>query len=207
MKENKYITYPEIHSDYCKFIKTCEDFLHFTSSKRLQKEKIKEIEAEIFKIKQYKSYFISQKIEEQANQLFHMQCMLNSVKSILSFWIEVKNSNFEKAWHLLIDAQEYINLALKINDYQGVRFIEELLVSIESSIFPRSLSYLSRGCITTIGKCSVCNNNFNLCNHIENEIYMGKLCQRIEKKIIEYNHTAIVKNPRDRRCVIAEYSE
>jgi hypothetical protein len=194
MKESNHIILPQIHSNYCKFLDTCINLLYFTSLKRLQKEKIKEIESEILKIKQYKNYAISQKVENEANQLFQMQCILNAVKSILSLWIEVKDSNFGKAWNLLID------------DYEGIRFIEALLISIENSIFP-SFSYLSRSCITTIGNCSICKDDFNLCNHIENEIYMGKLCQRTDKKIIECDHLAIVENPKDRRCIITEYSD
>lgn len=207
MKEDNYITFPQICSNYCNFIDSCGALLYFTSSKRRQENKVKEIDAEISKIKQYKGYAISQKAEEEANQFFHMQCMLNAIKSILSLWIEVKDSNYRKAWDVLIDGQEYIKVALKINDYEGVRFIEELLINIEKSIFPRTPLYLSSGHIETIGKCSICKNNFNLCDHIENKIYMGQLCQRIEKKIIKCDHVALVKNPKDRKCIITERSD
>lgn len=36
---------------------------------------------------------------------------------------------------------------------------------------------------------------------------MGRLCQRIDRKIVRFDHFALVKNPRDRRCIFTKISE
>lgn len=56
--------------------------------------------------------------------------------------------------------------------------------------------------VETIGQCSICRSGFNECEHIEGYIYMGRLCRRINRKPIKIDHSAIVENPCDKRCII-----
>ncbi len=60
-------------------------------------------------------------------------------------------------------------------------------------------------CPSSIGNCSICNKSFYECNHIENNIYCGKLCYRKNISNIKGNHVALVENPRDRRCIVTNY--
>lgn len=203
----RYLSFPEIQSAYCDFIDDCSTLIHYTSAKSLQERKIQEIEQEIYKVKHYKAQFISAREEDFANELFHMQCMLNAVRCILCMWMEIKNSNFSEAWFRLIDAQEYIDVALMIRDYEGVRLIEKFLLKVEDTIFPRRSLYISRGTIETIGQCSICSANFFLCDHLENKVYMGKLCRRVERRIVEWNHVALVKSPKDKRCIVTHIED
>ena len=46
-----------------------------------------------------------------------------------------------------------------------------------------------------------------MCDHVENEIYMGQLCRRIDREIVRTDHFSLVENPRDRRCVITKMSD
>jgi hypothetical protein len=203
---DKSFTFQEIHSKFCDFIDECSTVIHYSVSKDIQERKISDIEKEIQIIKQYKYQAISQKHEEPANQFFHMQCVLNTLRSILLMWIEVKNTNYSKAWSYLIDAQEYIHVASIIVDYPGISFLENFLLHVEDVIFPSRSMYMSLGHTETIGDCSICNLKFSFCDHIENQIYMGQLCRRVNRKIVEANHIALVKNPRDRRCIITQTS-
>lgn len=205
MSSQKFL-FETIAENYCQFIDSCGKFICFTVSKKIQSKKATECEKYIKVIKLYKQQAIKNKIEEHANELFHMQCMINATRSFLLMWIALKENEFNKAWSRLIDAQEYVSIALKIHDYEGVYNLENLLKSAEESIFP-SMSYNSLGIIETIGKCSICLDSFSLCNHIENHIYMGCLCQRIDREIIKVDHTALVKNSRDRRCIITKISD
>ena len=201
------ICFQEIKEIYEKFIDSCAKFNFFTRSIEKQKEKISECIQYINLIKAYKAQAIERNSELQANHFFHMQCMMNAIKSSLEMWVNIKEHNFARAWCLLIDAQEYIEVALKVADYEGVRNLESRLTSIEHSIFPDWALYNSPGHTETIGKCSVCHKSFVLCDHIENQVYMGKLCQRVDRKIIETNHVAIVKKPQDRRCIITKLTD
>ncbi|MFV2058660.1 MAG: hypothetical protein ACC707_19530 [Thiohalomonadales bacterium] len=77
---------------------------------------------------------------------------------------------------------------------------------MEIALFPGWALYNSPGHTETIGKCSICGSAFTKCEHIENNIYMGQLCLRIDRKLIEADHSALVKNPKDRRCIMTKVS-
>ena len=95
---------------------------------------------------------------------------------------------------------------MKIAQFEGLDNLESHLKSIEKAIFPGWAIYNSVGMLETCGKCSVCLESFNKCNHLEGAVYMGKLCRRIDKSIIKIDHSAFVKNPLDRRCIFTEIS-
>ncbi len=203
----KEITIEEIHSNYCDFIDSCGKFNFYTRSKITQETKISECSQYIQLIKSYKNQAIEKGDEKVANKIFHMQCMINATKSFLLMWVKLKEDEFNKSWSYLIDAQEYVSIALRIEDYEGVRNLEVRLKGAEDSIFPGWSIYNSPGFVETIGKCSICNEPFSKCDHIENTIYMGRMCHRIDRKIINVDHFAFVENPRDRRCIITKISD
>lgn len=200
------MTFDDIKTEYDNFIDSCAKFNFFTRSERIQKEKISECEKYIQLIKSYKVQAIHNNNERVANLLFHFQCMLNAMLSSLKVWVALKSVDYHSAWSNLIDAQEYIEVALKIADYEGIRSMENQLKAMEVALFPGWALYNSPGYTETIGKCSICGNAFTKCEHIENYIYMGQLCQRVDRKPLEVDHSALVKNPKDRRCIVTKVS-
>lgn len=205
MKSNS-ITFEKIHDDYCGFIDSCHKFNCFTRSQIFQKEKIVECEQHILYVKSFRYQAKEKENEYEANHFFHMQCMINAMRSSLLMWVELKADNFNKAWNHLIDAQDYTGIALKVSDYEGVRNLEKKLICAEKSLFPGWAMYNSPGFTETIGDCSICKKKFTTCIHIEGNIYCGSLCYRINRKIIDVDHSALVKHPKDKRCVITEIS-
>ncbi|HCD14118.1 MULTISPECIES: hypothetical protein [Gammaproteobacteria] len=203
----KRVSYDEIHEAYCEFIDSCGKFSFYTRSIETQRQKVAECDNYLVAIKQYKSQAIEKNNEPVANQFFHMQCMIHALRSSLLMWIELKECSFENAWTHLVDAQEYTAIALRLNDYEGVRNLEARLKGAEQSLFPGWKIYNSPGFVETVGKCSVCHAPFSECDHVENEIYMGSLCQRIDRNIVRVDHFAFVENPRDRRCIITKTSD
>lgn len=160
-------------------------------------EKFKEI------IKFRKHQFIEQKNEFFANMFFHFQCVLNAIRSNLELWILIKDQKYYEAWVKLVDAQEYLEVALRIDgDHYGINDLFDVLQQIERLIFPGWPLYNSCGFIERGGKCSICNEKFGNCEHLEGIVYMGRLCQRINREFVRFDHSALVKNPYDRRCII-----
>lgn len=202
-----FLTFDEIHKDYCDFIDSCSKFNVYTRSVDVQTDKIKECEKYLLKLKEYKHQAAERQNEVAANQFFHMQCMINAMKSSLNMWLKLKSHQFEDSWSNLIDAQEYLSIAIRINDYEGVRTFQSHLKNAERILFPSWNFFNSPGIVETVGNCSICGNLFSSCEHIENEIYMGSLCQRIDRKIIRLDHFAFVENPRDKRCIITTISD
>ncbi len=80
------------------------------------------------------------------------------------------------------------------------------LERIEKLIFPPQ-TFLSTGLLVGSQECSICNEEYENCNHIKGKPYMGELCRCIIKDIIELNHLAIVKNPADKGCRIIKDGE
>lgn len=200
-------SFKKIHKNFCKFIDSHSQYSFYTSSTSLQRKSVSDCESYLLVIKKYKYQAIDRENEYEANNIFHIQCVINALRSYLLTWIQLKENDYQKSWSNLIDAQDYLSIALKVNDYEGIRSFESRIKNTENSIFPNSISYLSSGITETIGKCSICKKSFTICEHIENHIYMGRLCQRIDKHILDINHVALVKNPRDRRCIIINTSD
>ncbi len=205
--ENRKYTLDEIKKIFTTALDDAQAVNTFTRSVRLQKEQIESISETIALIKGFKYQAINQKNEHMANEFFRQQCMLSSLKSSLECWILIKSNEFEKAWSALIDAQEYCAIALKIEKFEGLDNLQKHLKAMEVAIFPGWALYNSVGVLETIGKCSICSSPFNDCDHLEDEIYMGRLCRRVDRKIIEVNHSAIVATPYDRRCIFTHITQ
>lgn len=201
------VSFEKVHDDYCDFIDSCGKFSFYTRSTEIQRQKILECENYLSVIKSYKSQAAEKQNEHIANQFFHMQCMINAMRSSLLMWVQLKEGKFEWAWTSLVDAQEYTSIALRINDYEGVRNFEARISGAEESLFPGWKIFNSPGFVETVGSCSICDQPFSTCSHIENEIYMGSLCQRINREIVRVDHFAFVETPRDRRCIITKTSD
>ncbi|MCT8090482.1 MULTISPECIES: hypothetical protein [unclassified Acinetobacter] len=201
------LTFKDIHIQFCKKIDELQIYNNFTVSLSFKKLAIEDCIYFIKYIKNMKYQAIKRSHSYEADQLFHMQCLLNSLLSSLKIWIFLEEKDYKKAWDSLIDAQEYLIVAKKINHYDGLINLEKHLESIEKSIFPQRKIYLSAAFTSSIGYCSICNREFFECDHVENNIYCGQLCLRIKVENIKANHVALVENPADRRCIVTSYGK
>ena len=206
MNDAARISIVTILEQYGKFIDDCASHNVHARATALQEQKLAEIPPRIAQMKGYKAQAIARQDEGQANLFFHFQCMLRSMESSLQVWLAVKDGKPEKGWTHLVDAQEYKDVALLTHDVEGVRAHERQLLAMEHALFPHAPLFNSAGFVESIGNCSICAAPFSTCDHIENFVYMGRLCRRVNRKFIEATHAALVKNPRDRRCVITKSS-
>ncbi|OTG69285.1 hypothetical protein B9T25_01445 [Acinetobacter sp. ANC 4470] len=200
-------TFKEIHSQFCETIDKLQIYNNYTASLELKKTAIDDCILFLKFIRNEKYKAIKNENSVIANHLFHMQCVLNSLLSSLKIWLYIDNNEFKNAWDSLINAYEYLSIAKKINEYEGLLNLEKHLNCIENCIFPKRKIYLSAAFTSTIGNCSICNKDFHECIHIENNIYCGQLCYRANIKNIKGNHVALVENPKDRRCIVTSYGQ
>lgn len=201
------LTFKDIHKQFCEKIEKLQLYNNFTVGLSFKKIAINDCTDFIKYIKSIKYQAIKRNHSYEADQLFHMQCFLNSLLSSLKIWIFLAEENHKMAWDSLVDAQDYLIVAKKINTYEGLINFEKHLESIEKSIFPQRKFYLSAAFTSSIGYCSICDKEFFECDHIENNIYCGQLCLRIKIKNIKANHVALVESPDDKRCIITSYSK
>ena len=144
--------------------------------------------------------------EQSANSFFHIQCMVNSIISYLKMFLELKRRKYNKAWDLLMDAQEYTSYAMRVNEgSNGVDSLIDHLKKTEEILFPGFPVYHSIGFVMKGGVCSICGKKLETCPHIEDVIYTGRVCKRIHIEDFEVDHFAMVENPKDRRCIPVEF--
>lgn len=208
--EEKYskstITFPEIVKLYNERVEKAAKLNFFVRDINLQKEMLEDLKGFKIYIKSFKAQVKNNKDEKRANYFFHMQCILNAWISSLSIWVALKESTPQTAWNHLIDAQEYLSYAIRVSDDGiGIDRFKEHLAKIENTIFPGFPLYNSLGIVIRGGVCSICNKPLETCEHIEDEIYFGSVCRRIKITDISIDHSAIVENPKDRRCIITEF--
>jgi hypothetical protein len=207
----------EIHSiSLAKFIEEFNETVSFANNTNffvrdieLQKKVKDKLGLLKRKIKAIKYEAIKSNDSRIANMFFHFQCVVNSFISIFEMWIFLKEGKNREAWSSLIDSQEYIFVALRItNSHFGLREYLENLEKIETTIFPKFPVYNSVAFVEAdSGQCSICKSSYGSCEHVEGYVYLGSLCQRINRRPIEFNHTALVEVPRDRRCIITKFTE
>jgi len=149
---------------------------------------------------------VEQNKESDANAFFHIQCMTNAMISLLKMFLELKRRKYQKAWNLLVDAQEYTSFAMRVSEgSNGVESLVAHLNKLEEVLFPGFPIYHSIGFIMRGGVCSICGNKLEFCPHIEEQIYLGRVCRRIHIKDVDVDHFAMVDNPKDRRCIPVEF--
>lgn len=174
-----------------------------STSNQIQESVAKELNDAIDFFRGIKVYAIETNDDKMANLFYYMQCVIAGLGSLCMMWVNLKKNKPEKAWINLIDSQEYISVARRCIEPEHTKNIEKLqdrLYEIEENAFP-PMTFNSIGAIFEGGKCSVCGQLYKSCDHLDGFVYCGVLCYVFDKKIVEFNHTAIVKNPRDRRCI------
>lgn len=202
-EKNQQLSLQKIVEKYNKKISEAMHYNYLVRDHDLQTNQYEDLEKCKKEIKELKYQSINQRDEQRANMFFFLQCLINSVVSILKMWIALKKNDYVEAWTKLIDAQEYVAVSLRANvqDFGVGRYVESLS-QIEKVIFPGWPRYFSPSIVETNGKCSICKNDYGSCDHIEGLVYMGQLCQRIDRQPIEVKEVSMVSIPRDKRCII-----
>ncbi|MBD8194226.1 hypothetical protein IFR35_22780 [Pseudomonas fluorescens] len=208
---NKKLTMEDIDNAFSDAVTRLFLTMHFTLSARIVRSRIDELDQLVLVYKNYKRQAIKRADEYHANCFFYMQCVLSCTRALYLVFEYVKKEDNSKAWGALIDAYDYIDIAAKAGKVTNVPPGEDGILGttkirgdiekIESVLFPSHGKYNSPGLVESIGECSVCNQSFLECEHVEGEIYMGAFCQRINREFYEFEHFALVDYPRDRRCI------
>ncbi len=198
------VTLAALTAEFAKLIDDCWRLLPGSTDAEFQSSQVAVLDAYIVRIKGFKYGAISQGVEPVANRLFHFQCFAQALRAYFQVWLSFKAERYSEAWGNLIDAYEYSAIAAKASDEQSNEILDQRLGEIERTLFPSFSVYLSSGFTQTIGKCSICGEPFGVCDHLENTVYMGRLCRRVDVQIIEMDHVSLVDDPRDRRCIIPE---
>lgn len=140
-----------------------------------------------------------------ANDLLALISVAKSLAAEVNMYVLLKDGESEKAWNLLIDAQDLITAAgsaSKSLTNLDAKF--DHLRELERWLFPPQ-SFVSVGLIVTERHCSICQDSYEKCDHIAGRAYMGRFCTLVIKAA-RPDHIALVESPYDRRCRVTDFA-
>jgi hypothetical protein len=178
---------------------------HFSCGIESQRESIDKLGSLQERLKKLRYYYISQSDEPHANAAFRAQMLVSGSKSFLEMWVLLKESEYVEAWLKLVDAQSDFGIAQRILFDPDTSNVLLHLLSVEKAVFPPQI-FFSSAYTCPEAFCSICNQSYGDCDHLQGRIYMGQICRRRIPKST-FTEFSIVLTPRDKRCRIAEYAK
>lgn len=182
-----------IFEEFNSFADSAQNIAIFSRDIDLQKEKIIDIRKFVERIDELME--VSSLAESELNILLFLKFTIEAVQFELQMITCLKENKMDAAWSTLIQAQNYISIAasnhpLDSNQLNG--YIQQL-DSYEKILFPKMM-YASVGGIIKKTKCSICEQEYQDCDHMKGKFYTGKLCvQEIHE--IELEEISLVDNP------------
>lgn len=119
-------------------------------------------------------------------------------------WLLLKEGRADDAWNELVAAQG--SLAFAVKAHEGFAHVDgniRRLDAIERLVFPPQV-FLSSGLIVRSQICSICEKEYEDCDHVKGRPYMGEICT-ITLVPSAVDHVSIVDNPADKRCRILQF--
>lgn len=157
-------------------------------------EKLKSNALEVIKKSQLKNY------HDLSNRLRGQIYNIDSLMSELRMYLELKDKKMSEAWSSLIDSQMNNMWAMRSHDVfnSNLQYRSARLEAMERVFFPPQV-FFSTGTIVKSSKCTICNSDYNDCDHVKGRIYNGEICTRIIEEC-ELLEASVVKNPADKNC-------
>jgi hypothetical protein len=166
----------------------------------IQKEEIQVIEDYIKELLELKKKFVSKRLENEANLVFCLENSLKVLQKELEMLVHIKEDKMSQAWGDLVNAQVIFGNVVKNYpfDSQFLNSYLERLMNYEKLLFPE-LHFQSAGGIIKKSKCSICDDDFQKCDHIKGRLYFGEMCYRIITEM-ELEEISFVDNPANKHC-------
>ena len=170
-----------------------------------EKQKI-ELEKLNKDIKETKEKFISEQNEDESNKFLSLENLCLAILSGIIMFIKIKQNDPNNAWIYLIDAQN--NSHWSNNHYELSGTLQQECIihfnNIERVLFPPQ-TFNSISTVSVKSKCSICDGDYTMCEHIGGEAYMGVACGEICVELGDIHHVAFVDNPDDKKCRNTSY--
>ena len=176
-------------------------YLYITRDITIFEEQKSELEKLYKQIVETKQKFIEDKNEDESNKFLAIQNLCTSILSGISMFIKLKQNDPNGSWLDLVEAQN--NSHWCVNHYELSGTLPQNCIihfnNIEKILFPPQ-TFNSISAASVKSKCSICDEDFSLCDHIRGEAYMGISCSEICTELKDFHHVALVENPDDKRC-------
>lgn len=166
----------------------------------IQKEEIAVLIDYIKDLANLKKEFVTKKLENEANLIYTIENSLRVLQYELEMLVFIKQDKMAEAWDKLVDTQVFFGNVVRNYPFEthSLGGYLERLSNYEKLLFPE-LFFQSAGGIIKKSKCSICDNDFDKCDHIKGRLYMGEMCCRIITEM-ELEEVSYVENPANKHC-------
>jgi hypothetical protein len=191
----QFIEVKELLEEFNQVAERSQNIAIFTRDIELQKTEIQTLSNFIEKSTSLKTINKDKYSEQELNLVLFIIFSINAVKSELEMVVNLKDNKMDMAWGSLVQAQTQISIAASNHPFQKDHLNSYLsrLDGYEKLLFPKMM-FASAGYLIKKTKCTICELEYQDCNHLKGKFYNGELCvQEIHEAELE--EVSLVENP------------
>lgn len=191
----------QIAEDFTARVTAIEPLLFLTRDSELKRQAIGALEQLYAELDGYRTAASAGGVETEANILLGLSAATAGLIEELRVYLLLKAEDPDKAWDALVRAQSAFSAALRAHaSFAYLAPKAKHLRDLERYLFP-PLQFVSAGTIVREQVCSICNAEYDACDHLAGRPYCGEFCAVILKQV-EPDHIALVDEPANRHCRI-----
>ena len=174
-------------------------YRYITRDSGLQRAACTELEEMLAIVSEEKAKAIADADEHFSNVLLGCESLTKAIITEIKMWLLLKEDKPDAAWDQLVIAQDEFENALKADEgfSEAARQLRRLN-SVETLVFPPQ-TFFSTGWIVKDEICSICESDYEDCEHIKGRPYMGQFCH-VSLIPQEVDHVSIVDSPASKHC-------
>lgn len=188
-----------LKQDFNRLAEEVLPLLYVARSGNLQRRAIIDADELIERIEQVRIAAIIAQDAAVANTVLALTCLGQALASELRMYVLLKSDEPEKAWEMLVSAQQKVDAAMRADrSLTALGAKATQLRLLEERLFPPQ-TFTSIGLLAKTQRCSICRRDYDDCDHVAGHAYVGRFCSIVPEGIAT-DHVAIVEHPADRRC-------
>lgn len=196
----QFIEVKELLEEFNQVAERSQNIAIYTRDIELQKAEIQTLYNFIEKSNSLKIINRDKYSEEELNLILFIIFSADAVKSELTMIVSLKENKMDLAWGSLVHAQIQISVAASNHPFNKdyLNSYISRLDGYEKLFFPKMM-FASAGYLIKKTKCSICELEYEDCNHLKGKFYNGELCVR-EIHEAELEEVSLVENPASKLC-------
>ncbi|MFT3844747.1 MAG: hypothetical protein QM725_06830 [Lacibacter sp.] len=196
----QFIEVKELLEEFNQVVERSQNIAIYTRDIELQKSEIQTLTAFIEKSSSLKRTNKDKYSEAELNLILFIIYSTDAVKSELEMIVSLKENKMNFAWSSLVQAQTQISIAALNHPFNKdyLNGYISRLEDYEKLLFPKMI-FASTGYLIKKTKCTICELEYEDCNHLKGKFYKGELCVR-EIHEAELEEISLVENPANKLC-------
>ena len=135
------------------------------------------------------------------DDLFVLDRCIDFLSSYAATWRLIAQGRITESWNVLQNSIDQLRL-IRSHSEIDTSFFSDQLLELEKCY--QYNVFFSVGAVVKRIECSLCGFDIDseACLHRKGHLYRGRMAYGIAREAVEVNHVSMVKNPKDKRCVV-----